>query len=110
MNPFRHGFFAVQLLTRKVLLRTMVLPLALLSVLAPVLWSEGIVYRLAVVGEIEFYVLAVLGVLLRDAPTGKKRMFALPAYFCLVNVASAKALLQMARGERYERWEPARPA
>jgi cellulose synthase/poly-beta-1,6-N-acetylglucosamine synthase-like glycosyltransferase len=108
MNPFRHGFFAVQLLTRKVLLRTMVIPLAALSILAPLLWSEGLVYRLAVVGEIEFYVLAVLGVLLRDAPTGKKRMFALPAYFCLVNVASAKALLQMARGERYERWEPQR--
>lgn len=110
MNPFRHGFFAIQLLTRKVLLRTMVIPLAALSVLAPLLWTHGLVYRLAVVGEIEFYVLAVLGVVLRDAPSGKKRIFALPAYFCLVNVASAKALLQMARGERYERWEPARPA
>jgi cellulose synthase/poly-beta-1,6-N-acetylglucosamine synthase-like glycosyltransferase len=110
MNPFRHGFFAIQLLTRKVLLRTMVIPLTALSVLAPLLWTHGLVYRLAVVGEIEFYVLAVLGVVLRDAPSGKKRIFALPAYFCLVNVASAKALLQMARGERYERWEPARPA
>jgi cellulose synthase/poly-beta-1,6-N-acetylglucosamine synthase-like glycosyltransferase len=110
MNPFRHGFFAIQLLTRKVLLRTMVIPLAALSVLAPLLWTHGLVYRLAVVGEIEFYVLAVLGVVLRDAPSGKKRIFALPAYFCLVNVASAKALLQMVRGERYERWEPARPA
>ena len=110
MNPFRHGFFAIQLLTRKVLLRTMVIPLALLSVLAPILWTHGLVYRLAVVGEIEFYALAVCGALLRDAPTGKKRIFALPAYFCLVNIASAKALLQMARGERYERWEPARPS
>jgi cellulose synthase/poly-beta-1,6-N-acetylglucosamine synthase-like glycosyltransferase len=110
MNPFRHGFFAIQLLTRKVLLRTMVIPLTALSVLAPLLWTHGLVYRLAVVGEIEFYVLAVLGVVLRDAPSGKKRIFALPAYFCLVNVASAKALLQMVRGERYERWEPARPA
>jgi len=110
MNPFRHGFFAVQLLTRKVLLRTMVIPLAALSIVAPFLWTHGLVYRLAVVGELEFYVLAVLGALLREAPTGKKRIFALPAYFCLVNIASAKALLQMARGERYERWEPARPA
>ena len=109
MNPFRYGFFAVQLLTRKVLLRTMVIPLAVLSVCAPFLWTQGLVYRLAVVGELEFYVLAILGSILRDAPTGKKRLFALPAYFCLVNVASAKALLQMARGERYERWEPARP-
>ena len=110
MNPFRHGFFAIQLLTRKVLLRTMVIPLAALSVLAPILWTHGLVYRLAVVGELEFYLLAVMGALLRDAPTGKKRLFALPAYFCLVNIASAKALLQMARGERYERWEPARPS
>ena len=109
LNPLRHGFFAIQLLTRKVLLRTMVIPLVAISVLTPLLWTQGLVYRLAAVAEFEFYILAVLGVLLRDRPTGKMRILALPAYFCLINLASGKALLQMARGERYERWEPARP-
>ncbi len=110
MNPLRHGFFAIQLLTRKVLLRTMVVPLAVLTVLTPFLWSHGLFFRLVVVGEIEFYVLAAIGMLLRGRPVAKNRILALPGYFCLVNAASAKAVWDIVRGRRHERWEPARPS
>jgi cellulose synthase/poly-beta-1,6-N-acetylglucosamine synthase-like glycosyltransferase len=108
LNPLRYGFFAVQLLTRKVLLRTMVIPLAVLSLLAPLLWSSGLLYRLLTVGEGLFYALALGGFALRNRPVSQHRLLALPAYFCLVNLASAKALAQVALGIDQARWEPAR--
>jgi hypothetical protein len=35
-------------------------------------------------------------------------VLALPAYFCLVNVAALHAVLNVLAGRRIDRWEPAR--
>lgn len=108
LDPRRHGFFSLQLLTHKVLLRTAVIPLGALAGTSALLWRRGAVYRLATVGQTLFYALGLAGMLLADRPIGRRKMLALPAYFCLVNAASAKALWQLARRETHERWEPSR--
>ena len=106
----RHGFYAVQLLSHKVLRRLMVVPLAVLAVASPALWRRGRLYRLATVGQVLFYGAGAAG--LAAGPTRRRgrrgRLLALPAFFCLVNAASVKACWNLATGRRIDRWEPQR--
>jgi cellulose synthase/poly-beta-1,6-N-acetylglucosamine synthase-like glycosyltransferase len=104
LDPRRTGFYAVHLLSQKVLLRTMVGPLAALAVSAPLLWRRGRLYRAATVGQGALYALGTAGIALGDRPAAKSKLLALPAYFVLVNAASAVALWKLVRGERLGLW------
>jgi cellulose synthase/poly-beta-1,6-N-acetylglucosamine synthase-like glycosyltransferase len=108
LNPFQYGFFSVQLLSHKVLLRTMVLPLGILAGSSVLLWRSGTLYRAAAVGQAALYASGTAGILLSRRPLGRRRALALPAYFCLVNAASAKALWSLMRGGAVEQWETRR--
>jgi cellulose synthase/poly-beta-1,6-N-acetylglucosamine synthase-like glycosyltransferase len=106
LDPRRHGFYALQLFSHKVLRRLVFLPLAVLLVTSPMLWSEGLLYRLATLGQLAFYLLAVNGM----GWQGRRqaRLLALPFYFCMVNAACVLAVLNVLRGKRIDRWEPQR--
>ena len=106
LDPRRYGFFAIQLLSHKLLLRTAVIPLALLAAWNGVLWNHGWFYRAALVAQAAFYLLGVAGIVFANRRVAKLKPFALPAYFVLVNAAAAKAMWQLFRGEKHERWEP----
>jgi cellulose synthase/poly-beta-1,6-N-acetylglucosamine synthase-like glycosyltransferase len=107
-DPRRTGWYAVQLFWHKVMLRTAALPLVALAVVSPMLWSRGPVYKLATMGQLACYALAVAGIALARRPIGRKAPLAVPAYFTLVNLASLRALLNVVRGERVDRWVPRR--
>lgn len=108
LNPFRYGFYALQLFSHKVLRRMVVFPLLILAVLSPLLWSRGLVYQLSTVAQAGFYGIAALHLVLRDTGFTRSRVFALPFYFCMVNAACLLATLNLLRGHRIERWEPQR--
>ena len=108
LDPKRHGFYAIQLLTHKLLRRTMVFPLALTAATAPLLWRRGRVYRAATVAQTCLYGLGAAGMLLARTPVGRRKAVALPAYFCFVNLASLRAVWNVVRGRRIERWAPQR--
>jgi hypothetical protein len=108
LDPRGHGFYAVQLLTHKLLRRTMVFPLALTAATAPLLWRRGRLYRAATVAQAFLYGLGTAGLLLARTPVGRHRAFALPAFFCFVNLASLRAVWNVVRGRRIERWAPRR--
>lgn len=108
LDPRRSGFYAVQLLTHKVLRRLMVVPLLVVAAVTPSLWNDGPIYRLAAVGQTAVYGLGIAGLALHDRPAGRHPWFALPAFFCLVNIASFHALLNLLTGRRIDRWQPAR--
>jgi glycosyltransferase involved in cell wall biosynthesis len=108
LSPDRYGFYAIQLLTHKLLRRTMVFPLALTAVTAPLLWRRGRVYQAATVAQASLYVLGGAGLLLARTPLGRRKALALPAYFCFVNLASLQAVSNVIRGRRIERWAPRR--
>ncbi len=110
LDPLRYGFFAVQLLSHKLLLRTAVIPIVLLAVCNVLLWNDGWFYRVALVGQAWFYALALLGIVLADNRIAKWKPVALPAYFVLINAAAAKAIWQLVRGEKHERWQPRQAA
>ena len=108
LDPRRSGFYAVQLLTHKILRRLVVVPLLVVAAVTPSLWNEGAIYRVAAVGQAAVYGLGVAGLALRDRPAGRRPWFALPAFFCLVNVASLHAVLNLLTGRRIDRWQPVR--
>jgi len=106
LDPRRYGFFSIQLLSHKLLLRTAVLPIVLLAVWNAVLWNYGWFYRATLIAQACFYVLGVLGIVFTNRPIAKWKPVALPAYFVLINAAAARAIWQLLRGEKHERWTP----
>jgi cellulose synthase/poly-beta-1,6-N-acetylglucosamine synthase-like glycosyltransferase len=110
LDPRRTGFYAPQLLTHKVLRRTMVFPLAAVAATSPLLWRRGRVYRAATLAQAAFYGLGASGLLLRGTPAGRRKVLVLPAFFCFVNAASVRAVWNVLRRHQIDRWEPQRPS
>lgn len=107
LNPLRHGFVAVELISHK-LLRWLVpaFLLALLIANAAVL-DEGPLYRLAMAGQGAFYLLAVTGFVVRRR-AHVPAILSVPFYFCMVNAASALGIVDAFRGKTYTTWATAR--
>jgi cellulose synthase/poly-beta-1,6-N-acetylglucosamine synthase-like glycosyltransferase len=110
LDPRLHGFYALQLLSHKVLRRLMVIPLLVLAVSSPLLWRRSRLYRLATAGQALLYGAGAAGLLASDRPLARRRPFGLAAFFVFVNAASLRAIWNVARGRRIDRWEPARDA
>ena len=108
LDPRRHGFYALQLLTHKILRRLMAIPLLVIAATSVGLWDDGPVYKVAVIGQAGVYSLGAIGLALGDRPAGRRPWFAIPAFFVLVNVASLHALWNLLSGRRIDRWQPAR--
>jgi len=107
LDPRRHGFYALQLLSHKVLRRLMALPLAVMLATGARLARRGAPYRIAATGHAAVVALGAAGLALgRRAPA--HRLVALPAYFVLVNLASLRAVLNVATRRGIDRWEPRR--
>jgi cellulose synthase/poly-beta-1,6-N-acetylglucosamine synthase-like glycosyltransferase len=107
LNPFRSGFYAVQLLSHKVM--RYLVPFFLMAIFAgsAVLAPNSFFYRMLFVAQLGCYACALLAWLLERAGV-HNRLLALPQYFVLANVASLIAFYQFLRGERYAHWEPVR--
>lgn len=110
LDPRLHGFYAIQLLSQKVLRRLMGLPLIAILVVTPSLWRAGWMYRVAAAGQALVYGLGLGGLLLGRRGLGRRRPLAAPAYFLLVNAAALRAAWNVVTGRRIDRWEPARDA
>ena len=109
LNPFRYGFYSLQLFSHKIIRRLLVLALLALLVLAPQLWHRGLFYQVATLAQVGVYGLAASGLFLRGTSLRKRKVFAIPFYFCLVNGASLLAAINVLRGNRIIVWEPQRP-
>jgi glycosyltransferase involved in cell wall biosynthesis len=107
LNPRRHGFYALQLFSHKLLRRLMALPLIALGITGARLARRGAVYRVVCSAEAAVLGLGASGLLLeRRRRCG--RLLALPAYFLLVNLASLRAAWNVVSGRGIESWEPRR--
>ncbi|MDX6693391.1 MAG: hypothetical protein QOF02_994 [Blastocatellia bacterium] len=108
MNPLRSGFYAVQLISHKVLRYFVPVLLFLILVSSIALAPRSWFFTLAVVAQAGCYGAAGLSWLLERFGVRRLRLLALPQYFVLANLASLIAFYKFLRGERYARWEPIR--
>lgn len=106
LNPFRYGFFAVQLFSHK-LCRWMV-PVFLALALASnaILAQESPVYAILFAFHLAFYGVAVLGIVL--LPVRRVSAFRAASFFVLVNASIAVAWWRFIGGERIHSWSPTR--
>jgi len=110
LDPRRHGFYALQLFTHKVLRRLMFVPLLALLLVNPLLWRKSWFYKLAMLGQGAFYGSALAGFLLSGTRLGRFKLFALPYYFCVVYAAAMVAVWKVLTGQRITQWTPQRAA
>ena len=110
LNPFRFGFYSVQLFTHKVMRRLLWLPMLVMIAVLPMLWPHGLIYRACAAGVGGVLGLALMGWLLRKRRMGKWKLLTVPFYFCMVTVAAALATIGTLFGRRVHRWEPERHA
>ena len=108
LNPFRHGFYSIELFSHKVLRWLLVIPLLTLAVTGPLLWNEGWLFRLVSGPLIAAYGLGLLGILLSRTRVGRVPVLSLPAYFCAMNVSALAAVWNVIRGRSIEAWQPRR--
>jgi cellulose synthase/poly-beta-1,6-N-acetylglucosamine synthase-like glycosyltransferase len=110
LNPLRSGFYAVQLISHKVMRYLVPFFLIALFVSSAMLAPRSLFYALAFAAQAGGYLSAAVAWLLERVGGVQHRLLALPQYFVLANLASLLAWYQFLRGERYAHWEPIREA
>jgi cellulose synthase/poly-beta-1,6-N-acetylglucosamine synthase-like glycosyltransferase len=107
LNPFKFGVITFQYVSHRVLRWTLG-PLALpfIFVLNILLLQIGFIYQLLLVGQIIFYVSALLGYLLEKRRIRLKPLF-IPYYFCMMNFAVFLGFLRYLKGSQSVLWEKA---
>jgi cellulose synthase/poly-beta-1,6-N-acetylglucosamine synthase-like glycosyltransferase len=107
LNPLRSGFYAVQLLSHKVMRYLVPFFLIMLLAASAALASRSTFYLLMFVAQLGGYLCAFFAWVLERMGL-RSRLLSLPLYFVLANVAALVAFYKFLRGERYARWEPIR--
>ncbi len=108
LNPFQRGFFAIQLLSHKVLRWSLGLWIAVFFLATLALASQDLRWRSLVWAQVAFYTLALAGHL---APRLHRRggwIFRLPYYFCMVNIAAVLGGVSGLLGRVQVTWTPER--
>lgn len=107
MNPLRSGFYAVELVSHKVLRYAVPFFLLLIFVSNAILIWYSLFFDIAFIAQICFYLLAFVGLAFEKMGV-KIGVLAIPHYFVLANLASVLGFYKFLRGERYAAWEPIR--
>jgi cellulose synthase/poly-beta-1,6-N-acetylglucosamine synthase-like glycosyltransferase len=106
MNPRVTGFYVVELFSHKIL-RYLVPFFMIVAFIANLfLLREGAVFQIMFGAQVLFYVCSIVGRLLRDSRLGRVKLFYVPYYFCLANVAALLGVLSRMMGKRVVVWQP----
>jgi cellulose synthase/poly-beta-1,6-N-acetylglucosamine synthase-like glycosyltransferase len=109
LNPFKYGFFSIELVSHKIFRYSVPVFLFLILISSMLLAVSSKFFAVLLALQIAFYAAAFLGWLL--VRNGKNvSVLAFPLYFILANLASVIAFYKLLRGERFARWEPVREA
>jgi len=107
MNPFRSGFYAIELTSHKLFRYAVPLFLFLVFITSASLAYSSTAFVLILGLQVAFYLIAFVGWIFENR--GMKLGFlAIPLYFVLANVASLLGFYKFLSGERYATWEPIR--
>jgi len=107
LNPFRYGWFAIQLFSHK-LLRWLT-PLFLFSLLVSSmsLISVSSFYLVMAFAQLGGYTIGILG-MASEKLSNSNRLVSVGAYFLLVNAASVLGIIKGLRGNTITIWNPER--
>ncbi len=107
LNPFKSGFYAVELISHKVFRYAVPIFLILSLFSSFILALHSSFFTIIFALQIGFYLMALIAWFLERI--GKSfGLLAIPLYFVLTNVASLIGFYKFLRGERSARWETVR--
>lgn len=106
--PLAGGLYAFQLLSHQVLRRFVPFFLAAALVASIVLVLGDARWWIVLAPQLVFYLLAAVGWVAQGRPWARMRVLWIPYFFCLANLAAGIAMLSLAAGTRYRKWEPIR--
>ncbi|WPN60051.1 glycosyltransferase [Pseudomonas sp. P9_31] len=104
LNPWRHGLYAIALISHKLIRRlapVLLLPLLLSNCW---LWNVHGFYRLSLIAQLLGYMVAIAGLL--DVQHRLPKPFRLAAFFLVTLAGMSIGLWQFLRGQRYAQWNP----
>jgi cellulose synthase/poly-beta-1,6-N-acetylglucosamine synthase-like glycosyltransferase len=107
LNPFRSGFYAVQLWSHKLMRYLVPVFLIAIFIASAFLATRNAFYAAMFVIQVAFYLAALVSWILERLGVTSS-LLALPQYFVITNLASLIAFVKFLTGERYTRWEPSR--
>jgi cellulose synthase/poly-beta-1,6-N-acetylglucosamine synthase-like glycosyltransferase len=106
--PFVGGLYGFEVVSHKILRRFTAFFLGAALAAAAVLASAEPAWWFVLGPQIVFYACAAAGWLGRRHRFGRAKVFSVPYFFCLANLAGALAAVSLLRGVRFEKWEPSR--
>lgn len=107
LNPFRSGFYAVQLWSHKIMRYLVPVFLIAVFVTSAFLAPRNVFYAAVFAVQLAFYLAAMISWVLEKFGI-TVRLLALPQYFVITNLASLIAFVKFIKGESYTHWEPSR--
>lgn len=107
LNPLKSGFYAVELISHKVLRYAVPVFLFLLFAATAILAFDSLIFASIFLLQTAFYAAALVGLILEKSGRNSG-VLAIPLYFVLANLASVIAFYKFLKGENYSRWEPIR--
>ncbi|MBK6751558.1 MAG: glycosyltransferase family 2 protein [Acidobacteria bacterium] len=107
LNPLRSGFYAIELISHKVLRYAVPIMLLALFVSNALLAELSIFFYVIFAAQVLFYLMALVGWVLEKLGV-RLRFLVIPLYFVLANLASVIAFFKFISGERVSTWEPIR--
>lgn len=108
LDPRNHGWYAAVLFIHKIARRLMFLPIVVTLVGSFVLRRRSHFWRVLWRSQAAFYAVSVVGAVDPTGKVGRSRLAALPAHFCLANIAAAHAVWNVLRSRDYVTWAPER--
>ena len=107
LNPFKSGFYAIELISHKVFRYSIPLFLFLVLISSSILAVSSLFFTLILIAQIAFYLMAFIAWVLEKAGL-RLGIFSIPLYLVLTNFASLFGFYKFLSGERYVTWEPIR--
>lgn len=106
-NPFKYPFVSLQLISHKVMRWLVPIFCIVAFVTNALLAGSSLPYMLLIIGQILFYLMAAIGFFLEKQGIHKK-IFYLPLYFCIVNIAALISMFKVIKGENIVTWQTQR--
>lgn len=107
LNPFKSGFYAIELISHKLFRYSVPVFLFLIFITSLILAFSNIFFAVILILQVTFYAVALFAWLLEKAGL-RAGILAIPLYFVLTNFASLIGFYKFLSGERYAAWEPIR--
>ena len=106
-NPFKYGFYSLQLFSHKLLRRLQGWPLMGLFISALLLAPHSAFFTMVAALQMAFYGFAGLIFLARRHINAKGvfKVLTIPFYFCMVNMAFLLAQIHFVRGQKIDIWQ-----